>query len=90
MYVIGVERIRPIKKSHFINVKILYFFVSGLTITRYPAYADAFKRKKEFPRGMFGAFIPVLLLFSIRKIAPEKPIKIPIIFFRVIFSFKKN
>ena len=48
------------------------------------------KGKKEFPSGMFGAFIPVLLLFSIRKIAPEKPITIPITFFRVIFSFKKN
>ena len=86
----GAERTNPIKKSHFIKVKILYLFVKGLITIRYPAYADAFKRKKEFPNGIFGAFIPVLLLFNIKKTAPENPIKIPIIFLIVTLSFKKN
>ena len=47
-------------------------------------------KKNEFPSGIFGAFIPVLLLLSIKKTAPENPIKIPIIFLRVTFSFKKK
>ena len=87
-YVRGVDKINPNKNVHFISVKTLYFFVKGLIITRYPANAEAFKRKREFPTGIFGAFIPVLAELKIKNSAPENPINIPESLINVIFSFK--